>query len=284
MGLLHMSGADEAQTGGFLPSEIDTTRPSIARVYDAFVGGKDNFEVDREVYRQILQIAPEAADTGRLCRAWLIRVVRFLAGEAGITQFLDLGSGLPTAENTHQAAQRVNPEARVVYVDNDPVVAAHGRALLEENDRTRFVAGDLRHPATLLADPVISAHLDLSRPIALIHSNTLHHVPDEDRPGEVMSAYVDALASGSYLAISHLHMPAPDDEHHALAQEAQVKFLHLMGSCIFRSRERIAGFFEGVELVEPGLGYLFDWWPDGPQDTPPARGDHLLLGGVGRKP
>ena len=116
--------------------QVDTTRPSIARVYDAFLGGKDNYEVDREVYRQVVQIAPEARTTGLQCRAWLIRVVRFLAGNAEIDQFLDCGSGLPTAENTHEAAQRINPEARVVYIDNDPMVAAHGRALLEENDRT----------------------------------------------------------------------------------------------------------------------------------------------------
>ncbi|MET0233111.1 MAG: SAM-dependent methyltransferase [Kibdelosporangium sp.] len=265
------------------PPEIDPTVPSIARVYDAFLGGKDHYEVDRQVYQQILQIAPESARTGRECRAWLIRVARFLAGGAGIDQFLDLGSGLPTAENTHQAVQRINAEAQVVYVDNDPMVAAHGRALLEENDRTHFVVGDLRRPEELLQDPTVNKYLDFSRPIGLIQSNTLHHVADEFEPASQMVKYVAALAPGSYVAISHLHKPA-DERLRELADDAEARFMALMGTCKFRGHDEIASFFPGLEMVEPGLTYLFDWWPDGPRVTPPVDGDYLLLGGVGRKP
>ncbi|MDA3625964.1 SAM-dependent methyltransferase [Saccharopolyspora sp. WRP15-2] len=263
--------------------QIDTSKPSIARVYDAFVGGKDNFEVDRQVLRQIQEIAPEAIEVGRLCRAWLIRVVRFMAGGAGIDQFLDLGSGLPTAENTHQAAQRLNSEAKVVYVDNDPSVAAHGRALLEENDYTHFVMGDLRDPAAILSDPAVTKHLDLSRPVGLIQCNTLHHVTDEENPGQIMQSYVDALAPGSYIAISHLHNPADGSYSAELAVESEARFNEMMGSCFYRRREEIAELFRGLEMIEPGLAYLFDWWPDGPLLTEPSAASHNLLGGVARK-
>ncbi|WP_137812608.1 SAM-dependent methyltransferase [Gandjariella thermophila] len=272
------------ESDGVLPTEIDTSQPSIARVYDAFLGGKDNYEVDRAVYRQLLEIAPETPQVARQCRAWLTRVVRFLAGHAGVDQFLDCGSGLPTAENTHQVAQRYNPEARVVYVDNDPVVAAHGRALLEENEFTHFVAADLRHPAELLRSPAVAERLDFERPIALIHSNTLHHVADAERPRDIISSYVDGLPSGSYVAISHLYDPADGSPRSELAREAQQRFINLMGTCFFRTRDEITAFFDGLEFVEPGLTYLFEWWPEGPRLTPPADGEHLLLGGVARKP
>jgi hypothetical protein len=278
-----MSRADESSTDG-RPVEIDITKPSIARVYDAFLGGKDNYEVDRAVLNQVLEIAPEALATGRHCRDWLIRVVRFLADQAGIDQFLDCGSGLPTVENTHQVAQRINPDARVVYVDNDPVVAAHGRALLEENDRTHFVVADLREPDVLLNHPVVTGNLDFDRPVAVIQSNTLHHVMDEERPQRVMASYVDAVTSGSYVAISHLYDPADGSSRSQLARDSEARFMSLMGSCRFRTREEITSYFAGLELVEPGLTYLFDWWPEGPRTEPPADGEHLLLGGVGRKP
>jgi hypothetical protein len=264
--------------------EIDPTVPSIARVYDAFLGGKDHYEVDRQVYQEILKIAPEAAYSGRECRAWLIRVVRFLAASAGIDQFLDVGSGLPTAENTHQAVQRINSEASVVYVDNDPIVAAHGRALLEENDRTHFVVGDLRYPAELLQDPVVTRYIDWTRPVALIQSNTVHHISDDHHPDEVMAHYIDALPSGSYVAISHLHNPDDGSTAAELAKESEAKYMAMMGTCHFRTREQITGYFTGLEMIEPGLAYLYQWWPDGPRLKDPADVDYLLLGGVARKP
>jgi hypothetical protein len=264
--------------------QIDTSQPSIARVYDVFLGGKDNFEVDRAVYAQIAQIAPEARTTGLQCRAWLIRVVRHLAGEAGIDQFLDCGSGLPTAENTHQAAQRINPRATVVYVDNDPSVAAHGRALLEENDHTHFGVADLRDPAALLSTPAVATYLDFDRPIALIQCNTLHHVADEDKPRDIMAAYIDALPSGSYVAICHLHDPADGSSRSELARDAQARFMSLMGTCRFRTRAEISSFFCGLDLIEPGLTHPYLWRPDEPQLDKTSEEAHLLLGGVARVP
>src|SRR5882724_6787099 len=157
------------------PVGVDPTRASIARVYDAFLGGKDNYEVDREVLRGVLKAAPEAQELATENRGFLIRACRFLAGQAGITQFLDCGSGLPTAENTHQVVQRINPDATVVYVDNDPVVAAHGRALLEENERTHLVSADIFQPAEVLGDETVRAQIDFTRPLAFLQLGTLHH-------------------------------------------------------------------------------------------------------------
>ncbi|MFC5753747.1 SAM-dependent methyltransferase [Actinomadura rugatobispora] len=264
-------------------ARIDPTKASIARVYDVFLGGKDNFEVDRSVAGQVIEQIPQSLRFAQEHRAWLIRAVRFLV-KAGIDQFLDCGSGLPTAENTHQAVQRLNRDARVVYVDIDPVVAVHGRALLEENDNTRFVTGDLTRPGDLFADPVITSHLDLSRPIGLIQCSTIHHVPDEQRPDEIMQEYVELLPAGSYLALTHWHDPDDDSEASQIARYISDVFNNSsMGSGNFRSRKEIEGFFSGLRLVEPGLTYLRDWWPDGPNLTPADGIDHIVLSGVGRK-
>ncbi len=181
------------------PVHIDTTKASIARVYDAALGGKDNYEVDREVVRRLAQLVPDIGKYAWDERNFLIRVTRFLAGEAGITQFLDCGSGLPTAENIHQVAQRIQPDARVVYIDNDPVVLAHGRALLEENDQTHFSAADIFEPRQVLNDEIIRKHLDFSEPIAVFQLGTLCHYDGERSPQSIMQEYIDALPSGSYV-------------------------------------------------------------------------------------
>src|SRR5256885_11570604 len=152
-----------------VPVHIDTSKASVARVYDAFLNGKDNYEIDREVLRSIERVAPEATRLGWDNREFLIRATRFIAGQTGITQYLDCGSGLPTAENTHQVAQRISPDSKVVYVDNDPVVIAHGRALLEENDQTHFSAADIFDPETLLQDEVVRKYIDFNEPLALFH-------------------------------------------------------------------------------------------------------------------
>ncbi|GAA4126808.1 SAM-dependent methyltransferase [Actinomadura keratinilytica] len=266
------------------PAVIDTTKASIARVYDVFLGGKDNYAVDREVAGQVIEQIPQTLRFAQEHRAWLIRVVRFLV-KAGIDQFLDCGSGLPTAENTHQVAQRGNRDARVVYVDIDPIVAAHGRALLEENANTRLVVGDLTRPRELFADPAVNGFLDLSRPVALIQCATIHHVPDEQRPHDIMRDYIDLLPSGSYLALTHWHDPADGSEGSRIARYISDVFNNSsMGSGSFRSREEIQAFFDGLEMVEPGLTLLRDWWPDGPNLTPADGVDHIVLAGVGRKP
>lgn len=267
------------------PAHIDTTKASIARVYDAFLGGKDNYEVDREVYRMVLKIAPESPELARDFRTWLIRAVRFLAGAAGIDQFLDCGSGLPTAENVHQIAQRINPDCKVVYVDNDPIVAAHGRVLLEENDRTHFVVADLRYPKVLLDHPVVKKHLDFDRPLALMQCATLHHLEDSDNPREIMQTYIDALPSGSYVGITHFYDSADGSKYSELARGIETTFrTSSMGTGRFRTREEIMSYFDGLELLEPGLVLLADWWPEGPRIKPLPDSGHIALGGLARKP
>lgn len=263
---------------------IDTNSPSIARVYDACVGGKDNYEVDREVAANVAAVAPEVYAVAQQCRQWLARVVEFLAAHAEIDQFLDCGSGLPTAENTHQVAQRFNPRARVVYVDNDPTVAAHGRALLEENAHTRFVVEDLRAGGALLARPEITAHLDPARPLALVHSGTLHHLQDAEDPWQVMASSVDALPRGSYVAISHFHDPADGGELSDLAADIERRFRDGLGTSRFRRLDELTAFTRGLELVEPGWTPAYRWWPRGPRPAEPGGMDQLFLCAVARKP
>ncbi|MFF3773012.1 SAM-dependent methyltransferase [Streptomyces sp. NPDC002232] len=266
------------------PSYIDPTKPSIARVYDAFLNGTDNYEVDREVVRGVMKAAPEAADLAVENRAFLIRACRFLAGEAGITQFLDCGSGLPTAENTHQVVQRVDPGARVVYVDNDPLVLAHSRALLEESRTAVVVSEDIFEPERLLANDVVRTHLDWEKPIALLHMGTLHHYNGETtRPRkDIMSAYVAALPPGSYVALSHFL--DPEDEYSETARMMESMFLHsMMGSGTFATREQLMELFDGLEMVDPGLVRCADWRRDDPQ-TGRNAAQQCIAGGVARKP
>ncbi|AIJ26986.1 SAM-dependent methyltransferase [Amycolatopsis methanolica] len=277
-----MSGAT-APYPSAVPVGVDPTRASIARVYDAALNGKDNYEIDRQVLAQVRTVAPQVNDLAWANRDFLIRSCRFLAMQAGIDQFLDLGSGLPTAENTHQVVQRVHPEAKVLYVDNDPVVLAHGRALLEENDRTHFVAADIFQPEQILEHPEIREFLDFSRPIALLQIGTWHHYLGDDG-GEKMATYVDALAPGSYVSIAHFYNPGTP-EHAELAAKMEEKFVHSpMGSGRFRTREEIQALFPGLEMVEPGLVLCDDWWPDGPRLHPLNLVRQCIAGGVGRKP
>lgn len=277
-----MSGTDISD--GALPAYIDTTKASIARVYDAFLHGKDNYEIDREVYRRVCAVAPEAPNLAWDNRQFLIRATRFIAGQTGITQYLDCGSGLPTAENTHQVAQRIQPDARVVYIDNDPSVCAHGRALLEENERTHFVAADIFKPHEVIHNEVVREHLDFSEPIALLQCGTLHHYDGERLPGDIMREYVEALPSGSYVVISHFFDPETD-EYSPLARKMEEVFVHSpMGSGLFRTRPQILDMFPGLELVQPGLVSCADWWPDGPHLKPLTVEQHCIVGAVGRKP
>jgi hypothetical protein len=264
---------------------IDTTRASIARVYDAALGGHDNYAVDRAMLGEILKITPQAPLVAKALRKWLIRTVRFLADSAGIDQFLDCGSGLPTVGNTHQTAQDCNPDAVVVYADNDPTVQAHGHTLLADNDRAHFVAADLRHPNELLAHPVVTEHLDFDRPLALIQCATLHHVDDAADPAQIMARYVDALPSGSYVALTHWHDPEDAGSGTDLVRGIQTAYrANSIGTGRYRTRQEIAALLEGLELLDPGLVELDQWWPDGPARTPPSLVERVILGAVGRKP
>jgi hypothetical protein len=280
-----MLGADAPLSEDAVPAYSDTTKACIARVYDAALGGKDNYEIDREVIRQVKQVAPEVGKMAWDGRNFLIRVTRFIAGKTGVTQFLDCGSGLPTAENTHQVAQRLQPDARVVYVDNDPTVLAHGRALLADNDLTHFSAADIFTPSEVISDEVVRRHLDFSQPIALFQLSTLHHYDGERGPQSIMAEYIDALPSGSYVAVCHFFDPEDAGELSELARRMEKIFLQSpMGSGKFRTRTEIEGMLPGLELVAPGLVRCSDWWPDGPQIRPLDPVQHCVVGAVGRKP
>jgi hypothetical protein len=281
--------ASKYEAPSMVPVGVDPTRASIARVYDAFLGGKDNYAIDREVFHKVQKVAPEAQDLAWSNRNFLTRAVRFLTDQGGIRQFLDCGSGLPTAENTHQIAQRIDPEARVVYVDNDPVVIAHGEALLEDNDFTHFVAADIFQPQDVLQHPTVRKVLDFTKPIALLQVGTLHHYTAENG-GELMKEYVDALPSGSFVAISHFLDPQTPG-HSELARRMEDVFIHSpMGSGRFRTKEQLREFLPGLEIVPPGPGKPADyelsdlWWPDGPRLRPLSQVEECSAAAVGHKP
>ncbi|MEV0619390.1 SAM-dependent methyltransferase [Nonomuraea sp. NPDC050404] len=268
-----------------VPHGIDPTKPSIARVYDYFLGGKDNYEVDRRVAEEALRIAPDAREAGRANRTFLRRAVRHMAAEGGIRQFLDLGSGLPTRGNVHEVAQAVAPEARVVYVDNDPVVLAHGRALLATDDVTTVVPGDVRRPAEILEHPEVLKFLDFSQPLGLLFVSVLHHVNDDEDPDGVMERFRSVLAPGSHLAIVHFHNPG--DEHpeaSKIAVEAERNFNQNLGTGRWRTRAEIGSYFGDLELIEPGLVPLAEWRAE-PEDLIRQNLTHYnVLAGVARKP
>ena len=257
---------------------FDASRPHVARVYDYLLGGKDNFAADRAVGDRILASIPEIQVGVRAQRDVLGRVVRYLVGEAGLRQLLDIGSGLPTADNVHEIAQRVDPATRVVYLDNDPIVLSHAQALLADNKSTFVVDGDLRDPAGILAHPDVRKYLDWEQPIGLLMCGILHYILDEEHPADVVGALYRALPSGSYIFIHHLL--AIEDPVAALLQEQMRAGL---GRAQFRTMDQVRALFDGLELVEPGLVAVPDWRPE-----PPAIRDHPVLGmacaGVARKP
>jgi hypothetical protein len=264
-----------AATPGF-----DASRPHAARVYDYLLGGKDNFAADREVGDQIIATLPAAALGVRAQRDVLARVVRYLAGEAGITQLLDIGSGLPTAQNVHQIARQVNPATHVTYLDNDPLVLSHARALLADDTQTFAVEGDLRDPDSILASKEVRAHLDWNRPIGLLLCGILHYIPDDEHPAHIMSVLCDALPSGSYVLIHHLlHTEDP------ASADLEAAMRKGLGRVQFRTDKQIRELFAGLELVEPGLVPVPDWRPD--ELTPSLRRNPALglaCVGVARKP
>lgn len=233
-------------------SLLDTSNPNAARIYDYLLGGRENFQADRDAAESILRALPGCRVTVRDNRAFLSRAVRYLA-EQGISQFLDLGSGLPTQDNVHDIVHRVNPEARVVYVDSDPLVVSHGNALLAKSDRVIVVQADLRHGQALLSLPAVRAHLDFTKPAAVILLQVLHFVPDSDDPAGVVATYKDALCCGSYLVLGHVTGDYVPD--HAAARAIAAYQYNLWP----RSRGRILSFFSGLDLVEPGLTPECDW-------------------------
>jgi S-adenosyl methyltransferase len=265
-----------------LPSEIDTSRPHPARMYDYFLGGKNHFAADRNTAETVLATAPTTRITARENRAFLGRAVRYLVAEAGVRQFLDIGTGLPTASNVHEVAQATDPTARVVYADNDPLVLAHARALLTSapQGRTAYIQADLREPQAILESEAVRDVLDFTQPIALILVCVLHFVHDEFHPQAALATLLDALPSGSYLAASHAtseHLPvqgaAAQNTYRSSGVPLQLRdsdeFAHLA--------------FRGLELVPPGVVLVSEWRPTalGPRPTP---AEVNCYGGVARKP
>jgi hypothetical protein len=263
------------------PPGVDPTRPNVARTYDYFLGGKDNYAADREAGDQILRQSPEVRSTLRANRAFLGRVVRFLASEAGIAQFIDLGTGLPTQANVHQVAEAASPAAAVAYVDNDAVVLAHARALLAGGSNTAVIGADLRRPAEVLTDPGLLGLVDLARPAAVLMIAVLHFVGDDENLPAIIAQYRDALAPGSYLAMS---LGTTDGVDPAKIADAQRIYRSSTAQLTYRSRAQIQRLFDGFELVEPGLVRLPQWRPDSELAArAESKGSEWMLGGVGRK-
>lgn len=260
------------------PPGLDFSKPTIARAYDALLGGKDNFAADRALADYAREHIPGLAESAVENRKVLVRGVRYLAGEAGVDQFLDLGSGLPTVQNTHEVARAQNPQARVVYVDSDPLVLVHGRAILAKDGNTAVVTGDVREPAALLGHPDVTPFLDLGRPVAVMLVGMLHYLAPDIADG-VVAAYRDALAPGSYLFITSLvdtGLPAQQELARITRENLEEGWA--------RTPSEIEHHFGDFELVDPGVVYTALWRPDEPVDagnlTP---GQQLGMAGIARK-
>ncbi|MFI9766542.1 SAM-dependent methyltransferase [Streptomyces sp. NPDC052415] len=261
------------------PRSIDISVPSVSRIYDYYLGGSHNFEVDREAARKAMGFMPGLPKIMQANRAFMRRAVRYAVGE-GITQFLDIGSGIPTFGNVHEVAQAASPGAHVVYVDHDPVAVAHSQAVLDGDEHTDVVAADLRKPMEILASPQVERLIDLNRPVALLLVAILHFVEDEDDPYSAVAELRDALAPGSLLILTHASyegIPLPAER----ADGTVGVYKDIRNPLIMRSREEIARFFEGYDMVEPGLVSMPQWRPD----TAPEEEDPWAfsgLAGVGR--
>lgn len=261
-----------------VPRGVDINTPSSARIYDYALGGKNNYPVDRAVAEKVFAQAPEMKSMARQNRGFLRRAVRFLVEEAGVRQFLDLGSGLPTGDNVHEVAQEYAPDTRVVYVDRDPLAVTHGQALLATNRNVAFIQQDLRNPETILGHPEVRSLIDFDRPFAVLLVAVLHFVPDEDEPLKAVTAYRAAIPSGGYLAVSHV---TSDTRERSTAELIETT-ARAGAPWVARSRTEITRFFEGFDLVEPGLVTAPEWRHHIPREV--DQDTMWVLAGVGRKP
>ena len=259
------------------PPSFDTAIPHPARIYDYWLGGKDNYEADRKAAEEVIATQPSILDTVRANRAFLRRAVQYLTGEAGIRQFLDIGTGLPTADNTHEVAQSIAPESRIVYVDNDPIVLAHARALLAgtAEGATAYVQADAREPEKILREAAQT--LDFSQPVAVMMLGLLHYIRDADGPDQIVSRLMAGVAPGSYLTISEA---TRDIDTHSITQSAaRFNTQRVAAQFTPRTRAEIARYFTGLDLVDPGLVPLPQWRVlANPAKQIPA------YAGMGRKP
>ncbi len=242
------------------PGDVAIDQPSVARIWDWFLGGSHNFAIDREVARKTLELMPEGPQMARLSRAFLRRAVEHCV-RAGITQFIDLGSGIPTVGNVHEVARQATSGARVAYVDIDPVAVAHTRQILAGDKQTTAVQADLRDPARVLASPELRGLLDFDQPIALLMVMVLHFVSDSDDPRGILAAYRDALAPGSALVIAHGSRETEGMPTSHL-QTARKMYEREVGSVSLRTRDEVQALFEGFELVEPGVVWVPEWHPE----------------------
>jgi hypothetical protein len=274
------SQEDRVPAEDWVPAGIDMERPSAARIYDYYLGGAHNFAADRQVAEQMIATYPDAPLAAQANRAFLRRTVEFLV-DAGVRQFLDIGSGVPTVGHVHEIAQRAAPESRVVFVDIDPVAVAHSHQILADNDRTAVIQEDVRRPEHILNHPDTRRLLDLEQPIAVLVVALFHFIPDADDPASILARLTGPLASGSYLAISHLTFDAMQDTDTDTGMEIYRRGGIDMTS---RSHAEVEEMFDGFDLVEPGVVWVPQWHPESPLDAyhnEPERS--AIYAGVGRK-
>lgn len=260
------------------PPDVDTERPSAARCWDYFLGGAHNFEVDRQVARQVIAFKPDMPELARAVRMFLRDSVRMMVND-GIDQFIDIGSGIPTVGNVHEVAQGINPRARVVYVDHDLVAVAHSRQILAGNDRVAVLAGDVRDPAAILTAPAVRQLIDFTTPVGLLLCAVLHFVPDDADPYGCVAALTEPLVPGSYLVVQHAS--------HDAQPGSAIEMMEYWNSrspepMTWRTHSDIAKFFTGFSYVEPGLVELTRWQPDEPAGAAPER--FASYAGIGYRP
>ncbi|XHM95827.1 SAM-dependent methyltransferase [Peterkaempfera sp. SMS 1(5)a] len=262
-----------------VPEGADPDKASVARIYDAMLGGVHNFAIDREALAAFTAIDPQVRSLARANRAFLGRAVRFLV-DAGVRQFLDLGSGIPTQGNVHEVAQAAAPDARVVYVDNDPVAVAHSASLLADTPGAGIVNGDIRQPKEVLASPRLRELIDFDQPVAVLMITILHFITEEEGPEDLVAAYRDALPAGSWLALTHA---TDDDRPDTAAAVGKLYRSKATAPVTARSRGRIQGLFDGFDLVAPGLVHVPLWRPGAPEEVPANPHEYWVYAGVGRR-
>jgi hypothetical protein len=262
----------------WIPDGTDISKANTARVYDYWLGGTHNFVADQDAARALIAVEPNVRGVARANRAFLERAVRFMSA-AGIRQFLDIGSGIPTQRNVHEVAQEAAPGSRVVYVDYDEVAVAHSKLLLDGNPDAAAVYADLRDPEKILADPVTRAMLDFGQPVGLLLASVLHFVPDEDDPWRIVAQFRDAIAPGSFLVLSH---GALSDAKREVGEAFETVYnTRVSAQASIRARAEILRFFGGFTLAEPGLVYTPQWRPGPGEEVPAGLPDFWLLAGVG---
>ncbi|HEV3173727.1 MAG TPA: SAM-dependent methyltransferase [Actinocrinis sp.] len=262
---------------GYPADRIDTSRPHPARMYDYYLGGRDNYDVDQDAAERVIASIPRMRDSARANRAFLVRAVRTVVGDHGIRQIIDIGTGIPTSPNIHEIAQSTAADTSVVYVDNDPIVAVHAAARLMGAGRTLFVLGDLRRPQEILTDPDIAAAIDLGRPVAVVLVAVLHFITDQENPGRIVDTLRDALPSGSFLILSHGTYETLIDD----PTEIYRVYRSATATLNLRSLAEIRSYFGDFELLEPGVVTVAEWRPE------PGSTDRRRFGfycGVARKP